>query len=73
MVNSIFGLPDPHLKGKLESIHRFEVDFNLTSSGIESLIGRTAHVAFLINRHVVPMAFKCCVKDTVFRELKKGS
>ena len=61
MMGNILGLPSPQFKGKAKSLHRFEVDFNTGSHGIDTIIGRAAHVAFLINRHVIPMALLGCL------------
>lgn len=43
-----------------EKIHRIDVNFKLEKKGIDSMIGRAAHIQMLDNRALINMVLHCC-------------
>ena len=43
-----------------EKIHRIDVDFSLEKKGIDSMIGRAAHIQMLESRTLINMILHCC-------------
>lgn len=68
MMNQILGIG--RKDSKVKGIHRFEVDFNINHVNLDTMIGRTSHVAFLGNEHLMSMAFQNCLEKTVFAKLR---
>lgn len=54
---------------KIKNVYRFEVDFNINHVNLDTVIGRTSHVAFLGNEHIFPMVFEGCLNKGLFKEL----
>ena len=47
MLTQVLGIG--HKGSKVKNIYRFDVDFNISHVNLDSMIGRTSHVAFLAN------------------------
>ena len=69
MFNQILGIGQKN--SKINNIYRFDIDFNISHVNLDSMIGRTAHVAFLANEHILSMIFKNCLSTTLYSELQK--
>ena len=45
---------------RANKIYRIDVNFNITKKGIDSMIGRAAHIQMLENRVLINMILHCC-------------
>lgn len=64
MIKQVLGLGQSD--SKIKNMHRFEVDFVISHVDLDTMIGRTAHVAFLANEHLLPIVFECCLDKTLY-------
>lgn len=67
MLNHLLGIGQKD--SQFRSIHRFEIDFHINQINLDTVIGRTAHVAFLANEHIMPIIFENCLRKTLHAEL----
>ena len=54
-----------------EKIHRIDVDFSLEKKGIDSMIGRAAHIQMLESRVLINMVLHCCASFFSNEEISK--
>jgi hypothetical protein len=68
MISQILGIGKKD--SRVRNVYRFEVDFNILHLNLDTVIGRTSHIAFLGNDHLISMAFEQCLNKSIVIELK---